>query len=120
MIIKRVDPFSAACCFGLIFFFLGFFLGLLAAAYFFVMLAEVKNGRFSIDPTAVLVTLIVAPPVYGIIGFVWGLILAFLYNLTAGWYGGLIVETESELKSLNPNKAFGKDAEKVIFIKEPE
>ncbi|MFM7562262.1 MAG: hypothetical protein ACKO81_04415 [Planctomycetota bacterium] len=115
MIIKRVAPYSAACCLGLIFFFLGF----LMAAYFFAMIVEVKDGRFLSAPTGILI-FIIAPPVYGIIGFVFGLILAFLYNLTAGWYGGLIIETESESKTFNPNKAFGKEAEKVIFIKEPE
>ena len=38
--------------------------------------------------------LIIAPIVYTVIGFVTGVIGAFVYNLVAGWIGGIEVEVE--------------------------
>lgn len=34
------------------------------------------------------------PIMYGIMGFISGVIMAFLYNLIAGWIGGIEVEIE--------------------------
>ncbi|MBK1877100.1 DUF3566 domain-containing protein [Pelagicoccus mobilis] len=38
--------------------------------------------------------LIIAPIMYGVMGFVAGIIGAFLYNLIAKWLGGIEVEVE--------------------------
>jgi hypothetical protein len=38
--------------------------------------------------------MVMAPIMYGIMGFIVGVIGAFLYNLVAGWVGGLEVEVE--------------------------
>jgi len=38
--------------------------------------------------------LVMMPFLYGIIGFVFGALIAWLYNLVAGWTGGLDFEFE--------------------------
>lgn len=38
--------------------------------------------------------IIVFPVIYAIIGFVFGLIGAYIYNLVAGWVGGIKIELE--------------------------
>ncbi|MBW8782459.1 MAG: hypothetical protein JF599_11305 [Verrucomicrobia bacterium] len=38
--------------------------------------------------------LIIAPVLYAVMGFVTGVIGAFVYNLVAGWVGGIEVEVE--------------------------
>ena len=42
-----------------------------------------------------LVILIFAPLFYGVLGFVAGIVGAFVYNLMAGWIGGIEVEVET-------------------------
>jgi len=34
------------------------------------------------------------PVIYGVMGFVFGIIMAAIYNLIAGWIGGTEVEVE--------------------------
>lgn len=34
------------------------------------------------------------PIVYGIMGFITGVVIAFIYNLVAGWIGGIELELE--------------------------
>ena len=34
------------------------------------------------------------PIIYGVMGFVFGIIMAAIYNLIAGWIGGIEVEVE--------------------------
>lgn len=38
--------------------------------------------------------IIIAPIMYGIMGFLVGVVGAFVYNLVAGWVGGIEVEVE--------------------------
>ena len=41
-----------------------------------------------------LASLVVLPLLYWLVGFVLGAILAMLYNITAGWFGGVEIEYE--------------------------
>lgn len=115
MIIKRVDPTSAACCFGLIFTFWGVMTGV-AALFQFASVYERVSQAFPY----VIQTVIFAPFVYGFGGFIFGLLSAFIFNLTNSWYGGLIVETDEERKKHSKKSWEKKIEEPIAFIKEPE
>ncbi len=38
--------------------------------------------------------IVMAPIMYGVMGFIVGVIGAFFYNIVAGWVGGIEVEVE--------------------------
>jgi hypothetical protein len=38
--------------------------------------------------------IVIAPIMYGVMGFIAGVIGAFIYNIVAGWVGGIEVEVE--------------------------
>ena len=62
----------------------------LIAGVFGVLFALIT--AFTEGPLAALVVLIGAPIVYGIGGFLTGIFGAWLYNLVAGWVGGMKIE----------------------------
>ena len=97
--IKRIAPLQAGKmmgvlygCMGLIF--LPFF-ALAGAVGAFAQHAQNSSG-----PPAVLVSGIMfgfgilMPVIYGVMGFVGGIIMAVIYNLIARWVGGFEVEVE--------------------------
>jgi hypothetical protein len=70
------------------------FFGLLGGIYFAAMSVFAQAGGTSIIPgipTFVLgfAFVIILPIIYGIFGFIGGLIVAALYNLFASWFGGI-------------------------------
>ena len=48
------------------------------------------------DFPEVIQAVILSPIVYGLGGFIFGLLSAIVFNFTANWYGGLIVETDEK------------------------
>jgi len=97
MIIKRIDVFSAGKIMGIIaaaigllagimLLLFGSLLGSLAAA------GGADGGGFM--AFGGIMGVIVLPIMYGIFGFIGGVIQAFVYNLAAGWVGGIRIETE--------------------------
>lgn len=40
--------------------------------------------------------IIIFPIIYGVVGFISGAVIAFLYNLIAKWVGGIEIELESK------------------------
>ena len=91
-IIKSIEVFSLAKIMGLVY----ACLGLLFAPLFLLMgLMGSAMGQHS--PLAGVVGVVFAifmPVLYGIIGFISGLIGALLYNLFARWVGGIELELE--------------------------
>lgn len=115
MIIKRIEPISAACCGGTVLFALGFVFAFLAL----IQQALLANPQMRLDGTFVLFLFLIAPLLYGMMGFVLGLLAALAFNWTADWYGGLHLEIE-ETRKYSARKSALKPEEKVIFIKEQE
>lgn len=97
MIIKKLDVLSVgkitgiiAAAFGLLaglilLLFGGLFAGLAGAAGEGSPLAALGGGVFG---------LIALPVIYGVFGFIGGVIQALVYNLAAGVIGGIRIETE--------------------------
>ena len=101
MVIKRVAPLSAARIAGLIYTLLGLPFALLVWIISLVGLnySGMSNSPFlPFSPAYVVeggaIAVIILPLVYGFFCFVMTLIGAWLYNLTAGFMGGVTVELE--------------------------
>ena len=95
MVIKRIDPLSAAKIGSII----AAAIGLLAGVVFFLVsslfgaaLGQQEGGGLAMFGGAM--GMVLLPILYGIFGFIGGLIQAFIYNLAAGFVGGIRIETE--------------------------
>ena len=92
MVIKRVEPVSAAKISGVLYALMGLLLALLFAA-----IGSMAGGLTqSVMPFAGVgvAAIIILPIVYGCIGFIATLIMAALYNVVAGWVGGVEITAE--------------------------
>jgi hypothetical protein len=91
-VIKSVEVFSVAKIAGLLYGCLGLILAPLFLLFGLLGSALGRNspiaGLFSVG-FAVLM-----PFLYGIVGFILGMIWGLLYNLFSGWVGGIEVELE--------------------------
>ena len=85
-VIKHVGVLSVAKIEGLIGVVLGFILGIIFAA-----LGAVTSLIPGMTAVGVLgaASIVVLPIIYGIMMFIAGAVGAFLYNLFAGWVGGI-------------------------------
>lgn len=93
MVIKHIDVLSA----GKIYAIIAAAVGLIAGVVFFLfgsLLGSAMGGHGGSAFFGGIAGVIVLPIVYGIFGFIGGIIQAFVYNLAAGWVGGLRIETE--------------------------
>jgi len=92
-VLKRISPASAfkvgLVVYGIVGFVLGAFCSLIAVAG----VTFARHGRmpFLAGRFGVL-AVILCPIIYGIIGGIGGVIGAAIYNLAAGWVGGLEVD----------------------------
>ncbi len=99
MRIRRIRIFSAAKMIG----FLYAIMGLLTAAFSMsalpLLLANVPQlpNELYGKPTTMVVGLgglVILPLLYWLIGAVVGVLMALIYNIAAGWFGGLEIEYE--------------------------
>ena len=87
--IFRVEPIQAGKLTGLLYvvgslFMIPFLLlGGLAGA-----MAPQQNGGGAVPAVVMFVVAAIIPVIYGVLGFVAGIVMAFVYNLAAGWIGG--------------------------------
>lgn len=100
--IKRIAPLQAGKMFGALYgclglIFLPFFALAGVAGAFAQHAQQVQNAP---GPPAAFITAmmfgfgVLMPIIYGVMGFVFGVITAAIYNLIAGWIGGIEVEVE--------------------------
>ncbi|MEZ4737561.1 MAG: hypothetical protein R3E79_61580 [Caldilineaceae bacterium] len=99
MRIKRIRIFSAAKAFGFLYAIIGLIFGEIAAllsSQFQLNVPHLSDEIMGIPLHSALglVSLIVLPLIYGVIGLLSGALLAIIYNLTAGWFGGIEIEYE--------------------------
>jgi len=100
--IKRIAPLQAGKMLGVLYACMGLiflpFIALAALAGAFAQQAHHAQGG-SAAPAAIATGVMVGfsimiPVVYGVMGFVFGVIGAAIYNLIASWIGGIEVEVE--------------------------
>ena len=98
MVIKRVGPMSVAKVAGVLYALIGLLIGGI-----FSLVMAVAGGFMGTQqemPIPMLGTffgvgaVVVLPIFYGVLGFVGGAIGALIYNLVAGWTGGIEVEIQ--------------------------
>jgi len=95
MIVKRVGPLSFAKISGMLYGLMGLIFGA------FISLFSVVGGAFAPGKDAGVAgvlfgaaAIVILPIFYGVLGFVMSLIGAALYNLVAGWVGGVELDVQ--------------------------
>ena len=98
MILKNVEVFSAgkvmACLYALLGLIVGGFVSLLSLAG--VAAGGPRGAATSLFFGAA--AIVILPVMYGVMGFVGGIIMAALYNLVASLVGGIELELKSSLR----------------------
>jgi len=99
--IKKIDPMSAAKIEGV----MGVVFGLIAGLCMVILGAGVRGmmggygygyGYGSMMSGLGFAAIIIMPIMYGILGFIAGGIVAWVYNLISGWIGGIEIELENK------------------------
>src|SRR5690349_24642775 len=98
MVVRRISPLSFAKISGLFYGIIGF----IGAAFFslFMMAGSAIGASASgrsmpfIGAFGAGLAIIILPVIYGLLGFVFGLIGAAVFNVIAGWTGGLELEVQ--------------------------
>jgi hypothetical protein len=97
-VLKRIDPFSVAKVAGIMYGLLGLLIGAIFAlvSLFGAALGSAfdESGQAWIGGLFGVGAVIFLPILYGIFGFIGGLIISALYNVAAGMAGGVQVELE--------------------------
>ena len=98
MVIKRIDPMSCAKVSGLLYAVIGLLIG---ACVSLVMMSIGSFVPQDEAPAAGFISMmfgagaiVILPIFYGVLGFIGGAIVAFGYNVIAGWAGGLQIEVQ--------------------------
>ncbi len=101
MVLKKIGIISLARIAAIIYAFLGFVIGIFVA--FVVSIGSIAGSRFSElsngpSPLIGLVfgigSIVIFPIIYGLLGFLMGLIVSALYNWIVGFTGGIELEME--------------------------
>jgi hypothetical protein len=94
--VKKVGILSLANILGILYAILGFIFGVFASMISFLGIAfgEPEMGLFG--ALFGMGAIILLPIFYGAIGWIGGIVTAFLYNLITKWIGGLEIEVETE------------------------
>jgi hypothetical protein len=97
MVIKRINPVSAGKVMGTLGVLLGLVIGGLISL--FALVVGSTAAAVSDEPGGAMMgmlfgvgAIIVAPIFYGCLMFIGGLLQAALYNLAAGWIGGIEID----------------------------
>jgi hypothetical protein len=96
MVIKRVNPISCAKIAGVLYALFGLIAGMivsLVSMAFGGAAAGEHAGMAMFGALFGIGAIVLMPIFYGLLGFVGALVGAFLYNLAAGWTGGIEIET---------------------------
>lgn len=94
MIVKRIGPMSVAKISGALYALIGLIVGGIVSA------VSVVGGAMGGSDTGMVgmifgaAAVVLLPLLYGCMGFVLSLIGAGLFNLAAGWVGGIELETQ--------------------------
>ena len=94
MIVKRIGPMSLAKLSGTLYALIGLIIGAIVSAVSIIggAMGGSDAGMMGLIFGAAAVVLV--PLLYGCMGFVMSLIGASLFNLVAGWVGGIELDTE--------------------------
>jgi hypothetical protein len=96
MVVKRVDPLSFAKITGVLYALLGLCFGAIftLVAAVGAAVSDRLYGGSGLGFLLGIGSVIALPIFYGGLGFLFSLIAAALYNVVAGWVGGVAMEIE--------------------------
>jgi hypothetical protein len=94
LLIRKIDPLSAGKVVGLIQALVGLIVGLFLSLIAVVGIAIGGQNAFVGGLITGLGAVVMGPLSYGIMGFLAGVLGAFLYNLVSSMAGGIELETE--------------------------
>jgi len=109
-ILKKLGVFSVAKLEAVIFAVIGLISGIITAIITTMAASWVSAVGTIVGPSGVpvapalggisagvgILAIVIMPIAYGLVGFIAGAIGAFLYNLIAGWIGGIEMEFDEE------------------------
>jgi len=94
MVIRRIGPLSFAKVTGILYALMGFIIGIIFSLVSMIGGAMMPHENGGMMGMIFGVGAIIALPIfYGILGFLTSLVGAVLYNVVAGWVGGIEIET---------------------------
>ena len=98
MVIRRISPMSCAKISGLVYGLIGLLIG---ACFSLAMMTIGSLAAADDEPAGAFFgmlfgagAIVIAPMAYGVLGFIGGGLTALVYNLVAGWAGGLEVDVQ--------------------------
>lgn len=91
MVVKRVHPMSIAKMSAVLYVLIGLFAGICISLVSMMGLMA-GNDAGAMGALFGVAAVIALPLIYGAMGFVGSLIAALLYNLVAGWVGGVEID----------------------------
>ncbi len=94
MIVRRIGPVSLAKVSGALYALMGLIFGACISVFSVVggALAPEGSDAGMIGMVFGTAAIVILPIFYGVLGFVMSLLMAALYNLAAGWVGGIELE----------------------------
>lgn len=92
--IKKINVLSLAKVMGMIYALFGLVLGALLTLFSLMGINYSQADLGLVGVWVGTIGIIIVPIVYGIVGFIFGLLIAALYNLIVRWIGGLEIEIQ--------------------------
>jgi hypothetical protein len=89
--ITKINPLSLGKTIALITGVIGLFFGLVGILF---AGTQIMGGIGTTETIVILSMVLLAPVIYGILGFITGLIAAIIFNTASGYIGGLEMEIE--------------------------
>jgi len=99
--LRNINPIQCALVSGVLYALLGVIFALFFAPIMSITTALMPPGTPRAAAGFSMVTLILFPIVYAVLGFIGGLITAFFYNLVARWTGGIEVTLDSAIPAVS-------------------
>jgi hypothetical protein len=84
--IKNINPVQLGIVYAALYAVIGLLIGIVFALFSMAAGAMMPSGGM---PNFGWLSIIIFPILYGVIGFIGGIIVGFFYNLVAGWTGGI-------------------------------
>jgi hypothetical protein len=84
--IKNINPIQLGLVYATLYALIGILVGICVAIFTMAAGSLASSGGF---PNFGWLSVIIFPIMYAVIGFIAGIIGGFLYNLVAGWTGGI-------------------------------
>jgi hypothetical protein len=91
-VVSKIGVLSLAKVIGLTYAVIGLIFGAIITILTMVLPSEASQGGMMFGALSI----IILPIFYGILGFIGGVISAFIYNMIAKWVGGMTMELQDE------------------------